>query len=194
MFKNIGVSQSDRLARKIHQNAESLKFFIRQNNVDREFVLNLTSHGLPLRDSRRNKSHPCVTGVPEGYFFRKGLLWALPPTSAPVQRALSPSIALTATTTLIATTAFTATTTLIAATTLRFTTLRLTPNCPMGVIAWGIQFTGPKGAIGGTPINMVVHISWLTMFPMFGTRHQNGLIERWRFRPGVGGFLRRGLG
>ena len=138
---------------------------------------------MPLHDSRRNESHRSVKGVPEAFFFRRGLLWALLPTSAPVRRSLSSFTALAATT-LITTTNLTATATLIATTTLRFTTFRLTPNGRMGVIAWRTGLTRPKGAIGDTPINMVVHIHLFTLFPMFG---------RWRFRPGVGGFLRRGF-
>ena len=130
--KNIGVGQSDRLAPKIHQNTEGLAFSIGQNNLNGKFGLNLTSHYMPLHDSRWNESHGSVTGVPEVFFFRRGRLWALLPTSAPVRRSLASFIALAAAT-LITTTTLITTATLIA--TLRLTTFRLTRNVPMSVIA-----------------------------------------------------------
>ena len=175
--KNIGVSQSDRLAPKIHQNTESLKFSIRQSNPNRNFGLNLTSHDMPLHDSGRCESHHGVTGVPESYFLQRGRLRALLPTWVPVQHPFSTFITATALTALTAT--------LIATTNFRFTTLRLTPfdrpmvvlrNCSRGVIAWGIGCTTSKNAIVDTPINAVVHIRLLPFFPMFGTRDPNGLI------------------
>ena len=110
--------------------------------------------------------------------------------SWPVRRSLSSNIALAATTLITTTTTLTATTTLVTTTTLRFTTFRLTTNSPMGDIAWRTGLTGPRGAIGDTPIHMVVHIRFVTLFPMFGTLNPKG---RWRFRPGFGGFLQRGL-
>ena len=187
-LKNIGVSQSNRLAPKIGQNTESLKFSIVQNNVNRKFGLNLGSHDMPLHDSRRKESHRNFKGVSEGYFFQRGLVRALLPTSVPVRRSFSPFITPTA---------------LIATMTFGFTTLRLTPfdapvvflrNCPMGVIAWGIGSTRPKGAIGDTPIRTVVHIRLFTLLTMFGTRNTKGLIGRWRFRPGSAVFFAGGLG
>ena len=188
--KNIGVGESDRSAPKIHQNTDSLKFPIGQNNLDRKFGLNLTSHNMLCHDSRLNETHRSVKGVPEGFFFQRGLLWAILPTSAPVRRSFSFFIALAATY-LIRTTTLTATTTLIATTTLRLTTFELTLNGPMGVIAWRTRLTRPEGAICDTPINMVVHIRLFTLFPMLGTRNPRA---RCRFRPGVDRFLRRGLG
>ena len=109
--KNIGVSQSDRLAPKIHQNTESLSFSIGQNNLNGKFRLNLTSHDMPLHDSRRNESHLSVKGVREAFFFRRGLLPAPLPTSAPVRRSLSSFMDLAPTTTLITTTTLIATST-----------------------------------------------------------------------------------
>ena len=50
------------------------------------------------------------------------------------------------------------------------------------------MLTHPRVGIGDTPINMVVHIRLLMWFPMFGTRNSKG---RWRFRPGISGFLHR---
>ena len=158
--KNVGVSQSDRLATKIHQNTESLKLSIWQNILNGKFGLNLTSHYMPFYDSRWNESHCSVTGVPEGFFSQKGRLWALISTPAPVWRSIFSLIALAAAT--LITTA-----TLIATTTLRLTTLRLTRNVPMSVIAWRINLTRPKGAIGDTPINMVVHLCSFTCFQCF---------------------------
>ena len=68
----------------------------------------------------------------------------------------------------------------------------------MAVIAWGIGFTHPKGAIGDTSINAVVHIHVFTFFPIFGTRNPSRLIGRWQSRQGgqrrrIGGFVCRGL-
>ena len=125
-----------------------------------------------------------------GFLLSKGLPSALLPMSAPVQRPLSSFIALAATS-LITTTIPTATATLIATTTLTFTSFRLTRNGPMGVIARRTGLTRPKGALGDTPINMVVHIRLFTLFPMFGTRNPK---KRWQFRPGVGGSFAGGLG
>ena len=158
--KNIGVGQSARLATKIYQNTESLKFSIGQNNLNGKFGLNLISHYMPLHDSRWNESHRSVKGLPEVFFFQRGRLWALLPTSAPVRRSFSSLIALAAAT-------LTTTATLIATTTLRLTTFRLTRKAPMSVIAWRTRLTRPKGVIGDTAINMVVHILLFTCFPMF---------------------------
>ena len=55
----------------------------------------------------------------------------------------------------------------------------------MGAIALGVAFTHPKGAIGDTAINTVVHIRLFTFFPIFGTQKANWLIGRLRFRPGA---------
>ena len=41
--KNIAVSQSDRMAPQMHQNTESFKFSIGQNNLSRKFILKLTN-------------------------------------------------------------------------------------------------------------------------------------------------------
>ena len=188
--KNIGVGQSYHLAPRIHQNTESLIFPIGQNNLNGKFGLNLTSHDMPLHDPRRNESRRSVKGVPEVFFLQRGLLWALLPAILRVRRSFSPFITLAATTTLIGPTTLTATGGLMATATLMFTTFRLTPYGPMGIMAWRTWFTCPKGAIGDTRINMVVHICLFTLFPMFGTQNPMG---RWRFRPGVGGFLRRGF-
>ena len=76
-----------------------------------------------------------------------GFPWALLSTPAPVRRSLSSLIA-------VATATFHTTATLIATTTLRLTTLRLTRNAPMSVIAWRIRLTRPKGATGGSLINL----------------------------------------
>ena len=162
--KNIGVGQSNRLAPKIYQNTESLKVSIGQNNLNGEFSLNLYSHYVPLHDSRWKESHRSVKGVLEVFFFRRGRLWALLPTSAPVRRSFSSLIALAAATPIT-------TATLMATTALRLTTIRLTRNAPMGVIAWRIRLTSPRGAIGYIPINMVVHIHLFTCFTKFGTRN-----------------------
>ena len=145
--KNIGVGHSNPLTPKIDQNTESLKFSIGQNNLNGKFGLNLTINHMPLHDSRGSESHCSVRGVPDGYFFPQGLPRASLPTSAPVRRSFPP---------FIAPTHLTASTILIATTTFKFTTLRLTPfhgpivilrNCPMRVLAWGMGFTHPKGAI-----------------------------------------------
>ena len=80
--KTLGVAKSDRLAPKIHQSTESLKVPIGQNNLNGKFGLNLINHDMPPHDSRRNKSHRSVKGVPKGYFFPRGLLQALLATSA----------------------------------------------------------------------------------------------------------------
>ena len=46
----------------------------------------------------------------------------------------------------------------------------------MGVIARGVRFLHPNGAICGTPVNAVLHVRVFRFPPMFGTRYQNGLI------------------
>ena len=190
MSKNIGVSQSDRLSPKIHQNTQRLKFSIGEDNLNGKFGLSLTGHDMPLHDPGRKKSVRSVKGVHEGYWFRRGRLRAVLPTSPPVRRSFSP---------FITPTALTANTTFIATTTIRFTTLRLTSfdgpilvlrNCPMGVFACGMGLTHARGAIGDNPINAVVHIRLFTFFAMFGTRNPNELIGRRRCRPVVGGFPR----
>ena len=130
---------------------------------------------------RANESHRSVTGVPEGFIFRRGCLPALLPAPAPVRRSFSSLIALAAAT--LSTTA-----TLIATTTLNLTTLGLTRSAPMSVIALRNRLARPKGAIDDTPINMVVHLCLFSCFPMFGTRNPKG---RWRFTPGVDGSFRR---
>ena len=89
-LKNIGVGQSDPLVPKIHQNTEGLKFSIGQNNLNGKFGSNPASHDMPLQDSPRNESHRSVKGVPEVYFFRRRILWALLQTSGPYSASFPP--------------------------------------------------------------------------------------------------------
>ena len=125
--KNIGVGQSDRLAPKIHQNTESLKFSIGQNNLNGKFRLNLTSHYIrPFITLDGTRATVVSQECRRVSSFKRGA------SGQSYQRPRPYGLAAAT---------VTSTATLIATAILRLTTLRLTRNAPMSVIAWklGLQ-------------------------------------------------------
>ena len=61
-----------------------------QNNRKAKFSLNFNSQDVPLHDCRMYKSHHSVLGVLEDFFFRRGRLQALLPTSTPMRLCFPP--------------------------------------------------------------------------------------------------------